>query len=186
METLFWNHLLSWIIFTPALGAITLAFVKNQNAVRLTALGATFMSFLSSAILWFHFDRTLQGMQFVERAEWMPTFNIQYAIGVDGISLLLVMLTTLLTPLCVLCSWTSIQERLKAFLMLILWVESAMLVVFTALDLFLFFMLWETTMLPMYFMITLWGGPRRSAAGIKFVIYSIVGSLFLKNRVSFS
>ncbi|MGH7272899.1 MAG: complex I subunit 4 family protein [Nitrospiria bacterium] len=179
METLFWDHLLSWIIFTPALGVLTLAFVKNPNAVRLTALGVTLMSFLLSVVLWFHFDRTQSGMQFVERAEWMPTFNIQYAVGVDGISLLLVMLTTLLSPLCVLCSWYSIQERVKAFMMLILLVESAMLVVFTALDLFLLFMLWETTMIPMYFMITLWGGPRRSTAGIKFVIYSIVGSLFL-------
>jgi NADH-quinone oxidoreductase subunit M len=118
-------------------------------------------------------------MQFVEQAEWMPTFNIQYAIGIDGISILMVMLTTLLTPLCVICSWTSIQERIKTFLMLILLVETAMLVVFTALDLFLFFMLWETTMIPMYFIIALWGGPRRIAAGLKFVIYSIVGSLFL-------
>lgn len=179
MEILFWDHLLSWIIFTPVLGALTLAFVKNPNAARLMALGATFMSFLLSVVLWFHFDRTQPGMQFVERAEWMPTFNIQYAVGVDGISLLLILLTTLLSPLCVLCSWYSIQERVKAFMALILLVESAMLVVFMALDLFLFFMLWETTMIPMYFMITLWGGPRRSTAGIKFVIYSIVGSLFL-------
>jgi NADH-quinone oxidoreductase subunit M len=179
MEILLGDHLLSWIIFTPALGGLILAFVKNPNTVRLTAAGSTLTSFILSVILLFQFDRTQSGMQFVERAEWMPTFHIQYAVGVDGISLLLVLLTTLLSPLCVLCSWYSIQERVKAFMALILLVESAMLVVFTALDLFLFFMLWETTMIPMYFMITLWGGPRRSAAGIKFVIYSILGSLFL-------
>ena len=118
-------------------------------------------------------------MQFVERMQWMPTFNIQYAVGVDGISILLVLLTTLLSPLCVLCSWTSIKSHVRAFMMLILLVEGAMLVVFTALDLFLFFMLWEVTMIPMYFMIILWGGPGRIAAGLKFILYSLTGSLLL-------
>ena len=118
-------------------------------------------------------------MQFVERMQWMPTFNIQYAVGVDGISILLVLLTALLCPLCVLCSWTAITTRVRAFMMLILLVEGAMIVVFTALDLFLFFMLWEITMIPMYFMIILWGGPDRIAAGIKFVLYSLTGSLLL-------
>ncbi|MBT4128025.1 MAG: NADH-quinone oxidoreductase subunit M, partial [Nitrospina sp.] len=115
----------------------------------------------------------------VERVQWMPTFNIQYAVGVDGISILMVMLTVLLCPLCVLCSWTSIKTRVRAFLSLILLVEGAMIVVFTALDLFLFFMLWELTMIPMYFMIILWGGPNRLAAGLKFVLYSLAGSLLL-------
>ena len=118
-------------------------------------------------------------MQFVERVEWMPTFNIQYAVGVDGISILLVILTALLCPLCVLCSWSAITTRVRAFLSLILLVEGAMIVVFTALDLFLFFMLWEITMIPMYFMIILWGGPNRITAGIKFVLYSLTGSLLL-------
>ena len=118
-------------------------------------------------------------MQFVERMEWMPTFGIEYAVGVDGISLLLVLLTTILPPLCVLGSWESITSRLKAFMMLILLVEGAMLVVFTALDAFLFFMMWEVTMVPMYFMIVLWGGPNRIAAGLKYVLYSLSGSLLL-------
>jgi NADH-quinone oxidoreductase subunit M len=118
-------------------------------------------------------------MQFVERMEWMPTFNIQYAVGVDGISILLVLLTALIAPLCVLCSWRSIQTQVRAFMMLILLVQGAMLVVFTALDLFLFFMMWEVTMIPMYFMIVLWGGPGRIAASLKFVLYSLTGSLIL-------
>lgn len=118
-------------------------------------------------------------MQFVERMEWMPTFGIEYAVGIDGISLLLVLLTTFLPPLCVLGSWDSIKTRLKAFMMLILLVEGAMMVVFTALDAFLFFMLWEVTMVPMYFMIVLWGGPNRIAAGLKYVLYSLTGSLML-------
>ena len=109
----------------------------------------------------------------------MPTFNIEYAVGVDGISLLLVMLTTLLSPLCVLCSWNAIDDRVRAFMSLILLVEGAMIVVFAALNLFLFFMSWEVTMIPMYFLILLWGGPGRIAAGIKFVLYSLTGSLLL-------
>jgi NADH-quinone oxidoreductase subunit M len=118
-------------------------------------------------------------MQFVERMEWMPTFNIQYAVGVDGISMLLVLLTTLLSPLCVLCSWQAIDSRVRAFMSLILLVEGAMIVVFCAMDLFLFFMLWEVTMIPMYFIIILWGGPDRIVAGMKFVLYSLTGSLLL-------
>jgi len=179
VDNLFQNHFLSLILFFPTLGIVALVLVKNPTVVRWIALGFSLATFLLSVILWFRFDPNYLGMQFVERAEWMPTFNIQYAIGIDGISILLVMLTTLLIPLCVLCSWNSIKERVKAFFMLILLVETAMLVVFTALDLILFFMLWETTMIPMYFIIGLWGGPRRTAAGLKFVIYSIFGSLFL-------
>jgi len=118
-------------------------------------------------------------MQFVERMQWMPTFNIQYAVGVDGISILLVLLTTLLSPLCILCSWNSVKTNVRAFMILILLVEGAMIVVFTALDLFLFFMMWEITMIPMYFLIILWGGPGRIAAGLKFVLYSLTGSLLL-------
>jgi NADH-quinone oxidoreductase subunit M len=179
MADLVQNHLLSLIILLPLSGTAALAFVKDLTAVRWIALGATLGDLLLALVLWGSYDRTGQGMQFVERMEWMPTFHIEYALGVDGISLLMVLLTALLCPLCVLASWNSIRDRLRTFLMLILFVEGAMLVVFMALDLFLFFMLWETTMIPMYFLIALWGGPRRIPAGIKFVIYSILGSLFL-------
>lgn len=178
-ETFSENHLLSWIIFLPVIGILLLTFAKSLPLIRWMTLGITLADFFLFLLLWSRFDRSSSGFQFVERVEWMPTFNIQYAVGVDGISLLLILLTTVLTPLCVLVSWTSIKERLKAFMMLILLVESAMLIVYMALDLFLFFMLWEVTMIPMYFMIGLWGGPRRIPAAIKFVLYSILGSLFL-------
>ena len=179
MSSIFADHILSWMIAIPFLGIATLAFVQNQEWIRRVALASTLLNFGLSLLLWSGFDFTNQGMQFVERMQWMPTFNIQYAVGVDGISILLVLLTALLCPLCVLCSWTSITTRVRAFMMLILLVEGAMIVVFTALDLFLFFMLWEITMIPMYFMIILWGGPDRNAAGIKFVLYSLTGSLLL-------
>ena len=173
------DHLISWMIAVPFLGIVILAFVSDEKFIRRIAFGITIVEFFLSLVLWRNFDSTQQGMQFVERMEWMPTFNIQYAVGVDGISILLVILTTLLCPLCVLCSWTGITTRVRAFLSLILLVEGAMIVVFTALDLFLFFMLWELTMIPMYFMIILWGGPNRIAAGLKFVLYSLTGSLLL-------
>ncbi len=173
------DHLISWMIAVPFLGIVILAFVRDEEWIRRIAFGSTMVEFGLSLLLWRRFDFTKQGMQFVERLEWMPTFNIQYAVGVDGISILLVLLTALLCPLCVLCSWSAITTRVRAYMSLILLVEGAMIVVFTALDLFLFFMLWELTMIPMYFMIILWGGPNRIAAGIKFVLYSLTGSLLL-------
>lgn len=179
MSSIIMDHVLSWMIAVPFLGIAVLVFVQGREWIRRTALAATLLDFGLSLMLWAGFDVGNQGMQFVERVPWMPTFNIQYAVGVDGISLPLVVLTTLLCPLCVLCSWRSIQTRVRAFMMLILLVEGAMIVVFTALDLFLFFMLWEITMIPMYFLIILWGGPNRIAAGIKFVLYSLTGSLLL-------
>jgi len=173
------DHLISWMVAVPFIGIVILAFVRDEESIRRIALGSTLLEVFLSLILWKNFDTTQQGMQFVERMEWMPTFNIQYAVGVDGISILMVILTALLCPLCVLSSWKGITTRVRAFLSLILLVEGAMIVVFTALDLFLFFMLWELTMIPMYFMIILWGGPNRIAAGLKFVLYSLTGSLLL-------
>jgi len=179
MNSLFADHLLSWMIAMPFLGMVALMFVRGRTAVLWTTLVATLINVALAVRLWISFDPAQDRLQFVERIDWMPTFGIQYAVGVDGISLLLILLTTFLPPLCVLGSWESITSRLKAFMMLILLVQGAMMVVFTALDAFLFFMLWEVTMIPMYFMIVLWGGPGRIAAGLKFVLYSLTGSLLL-------
>ena len=173
------DHLISWMIAVPFIGIGILALMHDETSIKRIAFSITMVEFFLSLILWKSFDSTQKGMQFVERAEWMPTLNIQYAVGVDGISILLILLTALLFPVCILCSWTGITTRVRAYLSLILLVEGAMIVVFTALDLFLFFMLWETTLLPMYFIITLWGGPNRFAAGLKFVLYSLAGSLLL-------
>lgn len=179
LTAVFVNHLVSWIIATPLIGMAVIGLLRHVEAIRRVTLGFTVLTLALSLGLWIGFDHSAAGIQFMERMEWMPTFNIQYAVGVDGISLPLVLLTTLLPPLCVLCSWRAIETKVKAFMMLILLVETAMIVVFTALDMFLFFMLWETTMIPMYFMIALWGGPQRIAAAIKFVLFSLTGSLLL-------
>jgi NADH-quinone oxidoreductase subunit M len=161
------------------LGIVSLILARSDEWARRIALLSTTATLGLAITMWASFDASQPGMQFVERAEWMPTFNIHYAVGVDGISMLLLLLTTLLSPICVLASWKSIDTKVKSYLSLILLVEGAMLVVFSALDLFLFFMLWEVTMIPMYFMIVIWGGPGRVAAGIKFVLYSLTGSLLL-------
>lgn len=179
MSSLFADHTLTWMILVPFIGMAALLFVHERKWVLTTTLATTLINAALALQLWVSFDNAKKGLQFVERVEWMPTFGIEYAVGVDGISLLLVILTTFLPPLCVLSSWDSITTRLKAFMMLILLVEGAMLVVFTALDAFLFFMMWEVTMIPMYFMIVLWGGPNRVAAGLKYVLYSLTGSLLL-------
>jgi NADH-quinone oxidoreductase subunit M len=179
MNSIIAEHLISCTIAVPFLGLAILAFAPGANWIRRVALGNTLVTLGLAALLWSRFDPGREGMQFVERAEWMPTFNIQYAVGVDGISILLVLLTALLAPLCILCSWNSIETRVRAFMSLILLVQGAMLVVFTAMDMFLFFMSWEITMIPMYFLIILWGGPGRIAAGLKFVLYSLTGSLLL-------
>jgi NADH-quinone oxidoreductase subunit M len=179
MSSLFTDHMLSLMIAVPFIGIALLGFINQRTPILVTSLVVTLINVLLALALWDRFDLAETGMQFVERVEWMPTFGIEYAVGVDGISLLLVLLTTFLPPLCVLASWDSVRTKLKAFMMLILLVEGAMMVVFTALDAFLFFMLWEVTMVPMYFMIVLWGGPNRIAAGLKYVLYSLAGSLML-------
>ena len=179
MSSMLTDHLISCMIAVPFLTIAVLLFMPTNQWVRRVALAGTLANLGLTCVLWSGFDSSNKGMQFVERSEWMTTFNIQYAVGVDGISILLVLLTTLLSPICVLASWKVIDTKVKAFMALVLLVEGAMIVVFTALDMFLFFMLWEVTMIPMYFMIILWGGPGRVAAGIKFVLYSLTGSLLL-------
>jgi NADH-quinone oxidoreductase subunit M len=179
MTDLLSTHLLSLLIGVPFVTIVALVLIPSQDWVRRAALVGTLVNLGLALLLWARFDVTRHELQFVERATWMPTFNIQYAVGVDGISVLLVVLTALLSPLCVLASWRSIDTHVKSFMCLILLVAGAMMTVFTALDIFLFFMAWEITMIPMYFMIILWGGPGRLAAGIKFVLYSLTGSLLL-------
>ena len=150
MNSLITDHLLSLMIAVPFLGIAVLTLLTDRKWVLSATLATTLINAALAIYLWNQFGLIETGLQFVERVAWMPTFGIEYAVGVDGISLLLVLLTTILPPLCVLASWESITSRLKAFMMLILLVEGAMMVVFTALDAFLFFMMWEVTMVPMY------------------------------------
>jgi len=179
MALIFSDHLLSWLIGIPLLGIGVLLCIRDREVANQVALASTLLTFVLSLIMWAGFDFTKADMQFVERFELMPTLKVHYAVGVDGISLLLVLLTALLFPLAVLCSWTAIISKTRMFMILILLVEAASLGVFVALDLLLFYTAWELTMVGIYFLMVEWGGPNRSAASLKFVLYSFAGSLFL-------
>jgi NADH-quinone oxidoreductase subunit M len=171
---------LSLVVFLPAIGALVVLLMPQQRTAALlkTALGFSLVTFLwSLATLW-RFDPGVGEMQLVERHAWIPAFGIDYYVGIDGISLFLVLLTTLLGPLVILASWT-VGEKVQAYLFSMLVLETGMLGAFVALDLFLFYVFWEVMLVPMYFLIGVWGGPRRIYAALKFVLYTMAGSLLM-------
>ena len=169
--------LLSLIVFTPAVGALVLAFVRNEQTVRWTALGFTALDFVLAVMMLAGFDTTTHAMQFTEARPWVPALGITYALGVDGISVLFVFLTALLGWICVLASWTAIESKVKEFMISLLVMQSLMLGVFCALDLFLFYVFWEAMLIPMYIIIGVWGGEGRVYAAFKFFLYTLAGSL---------
>jgi NADH-quinone oxidoreductase subunit M len=173
--------LLSTLVWLPTLGAAALLLLDRRDTRRLrqVALTVSAATFLVSGLLWVGFDRGRGGMQFVEHRAWIPGAGISYHLGVDGISLLLVLLTTLLAPLCILSAWTQITTRVKEFLVAMCLLETGMLGVFVALDLFLFFVFWEAMLVPMYLIIGVWGGPRRVYAAVKFILYTMAGSALM-------
>jgi NADH-quinone oxidoreductase subunit M len=173
--------LLSAITFLPAVGALALLLLdrRDERRLRQVALAVSVATFLVSLLVWIGFRSERAGMQFEEQAVWIPLSGITYHVGVDGISVLLVLLTTFLTPLCLLSAWTQITTRVKEFLISMLLLETGMLGVFVALDLFLFFVFWEAMLIPMYLIIGVWGGPRRVYAAVKFILYTMAGSALM-------
>jgi NADH-quinone oxidoreductase subunit M len=175
------SHLLSVIIFLPLLGLPALLMLRSDDHtwIRRIALAVSLAEFaISLAFLLPTFDSANPGYQFVENHRWIGD-AIQYHIGVDGISLFLVLLTTFLTPLAILCSWNSIHEYVKGFFVALLVIETAMIGVFVSLDLFLFFVFWEMTLIPMYFLVGIWGHTRRIYAAVKFILYTMFGSILM-------
>ncbi|NOT24789.1 MAG: NADH-quinone oxidoreductase subunit M [Acidobacteria bacterium] len=173
---------LSWTV--PLIGALLLLLVGNadgrrDNLVRWIALGVSLLTGVVTLILWAAFDGASADFQFVERHEWIPAFGIEYFVGVDGISLLLVVLTGFLTPIALLSSWGSVKKKVKEFSIFILALEAAMVGVFISLDLFLFYMFWDAMLIPMYFLIGIWGYDRRVYAAIKFMLYTMAGSVLM-------
>jgi NADH-quinone oxidoreductase subunit M len=169
------------VTFLPVVGA-ALIFVlprRREGLVKVTALATSLVAFAVSVPLFTRFDASLFDYQFVEQRAWMPTLGVSYHLGVDGISLLLVLLTTFLMPLVLLSSWHSIERRWKEFAITMLLLETGMLGVFVALDLFLFYIFWEAMLIPMYLIIGIWGGPNRVYAAVKFVLYTLFGSLLM-------
>src|SRR5438876_5394504 len=171
---------LSLLLAIPVIGTVVLLLMprRQTNALFTIALLASSANFLWSLSILNQFDGSKAEMQLVERLPWMPGFGIEYIVGVDGISLFLVLLTTLLMPLAILASW-SVKEKIKEYLFFMLLLETGMLGVFVALDLFLFYVFWEVSLVPMYFLIGVWGGPRRIYAALKFVVYTMAGSLLM-------
>jgi NADH-quinone oxidoreductase subunit M len=173
--------LLTMLMLVPVAGAVAISAVSSQQeaAIRRIALTTSLMAFGVTCVLWARFDPTSADFQFVERHGWIPTFGISYAVGVDGISLFLVVLTGFLTPLALLSSWESIHDRVKEFSIFLLALETAMIGVFISLDLFLFYVFWDAMLIPMYFLIGIWGYERRVYAAVKFILYTMAGSVLM-------
>ncbi len=173
--------LLSALIFFPIIGGFSLLIVKREDvqAIKTMALIISLMEFVLSIPLFFMFDKTTYLMQFTEHHSWIPAFNINYSLGVDGISVLFILLSTLVTILAILVSWEAIQTKVLEFFLSILFLEGVMIGVFCATDIFLFYIFWEVMLIPMFLIIGIWGGPNRIYATIKFFLYTLVGSLLM-------
>jgi NADH-quinone oxidoreductase subunit M len=176
--------MLSFVIFLPLIGALALLLVGNRDGsrdqlIRVASLAIALVTFAATLALWAYYTPGTTSFQFVERYAWIPTFGIEYYIGVDGISLLLIVLTGFLTPLALLSSWESVEKKVKEFSIFVLLLETAMLGVFASLDLFLFYVFWDAMLIPMYFLIGIWGYDQRVYAAIKFILYTMAGSVLM-------
>lgn len=179
------DHILTAVIFLPLVTVIGLLVVEMFGVVlsgtiwRIVALAASLAGLVLAVAAWNRFDPTISGMQMVERVAWIPDYGIHYYVGVDGISLLLVVLTAFLLPVILLASWTDIAKRVKHYVFFMMALQTGMLGTFLSLNLFLFYVFWEVTLIPMYFVIGMWGGPGRLYATVKFFIYTMAGSLLM-------
>jgi NADH-quinone oxidoreductase subunit M len=175
------NHLLSIILFTPLAGALILLLInkKNENAIRWVANIVTLIGFVISVPLWYRYQPSGADFQLVERAPWIPSIGAEYFLGVDGLSTLLILLTTLMGFIAVLSSWTAITERVKEYYIFLLVLQTGMLGAFMSLDFLLFFLFWEVMLVPMYFLIGIWGSANRLYSAIKFFLYTLVGSVVM-------
>src|SRR6187431_2240247 len=175
------NHYLSFLLFTPLVGALLLLLVPktNENLIRLIANVVAMVGFVTSIPLWYWYDPSGTNFQFIERAPWIPSIGADYFLGIDGLSTLLILLTTLMGTIAVLSSWTAITERVKEYYIFLLVLQTGMLGAFMSLDFLLFFLFWEVMLVPMYFIIGIWGGGRRLYSAIKFFLYTLVGSVVM-------
>jgi len=174
------QNILTYMTFIPLAGMFAVLALPShrQDLIRKTALAFTIPPLLMAVWLYSNFDRSTDGMQFVVRHPWISSYNIQYLMGVDGLSVTMILLTALLCPICVLASW-GIEKGVKGYFALFLLLDTGMTGVFSALDFFLFYIFWEVMLLPMYFLIGIWGGPRREYAAIKFFLYTLLGSVLM-------
>ncbi|OGO67368.1 MAG: NADH dehydrogenase [Chloroflexi bacterium RBG_19FT_COMBO_62_14] len=175
--------LLTLVVFFPVVGALAILFVREEqkNAIRWLAMVSSLVTLGLAVLVLFRFDASNPDLQMVVRVPWIEVggFRISYQLGVDGLSILLLLLTALLTPISILSTWSAVEEGVKNFMIFFLLLETGMLGVFLALDLFLFYIFWEFSLVPMYFLIGLYGGPRRIYAAIKFFLYTMAGSILM-------
>ena len=183
MEDIIINNLdypvLTASTFLPMVGALIILFLKRGPLIKWFALATTVSTFMVSLPIYKHFDKTTYKMQFVEIYSWIPTWNINYKVGVDGISVLFIILVTILSILCVSVSWKAIKEKTKEFYISLLIMETAMIGIFVSLNMFLFYLFWELTLIPMFLLIGVWGGPQRIYAALKFVLFMLAGSVLM-------
>ena len=174
------ENILNWIIWFPIIGMVAIAFIPRdkEDVIKITAAVATGLQFLLTLVLWQNYDAGDGGMQFMVRAEWIPSFNITYILGVDGLSLPMAILTALLCFIGVFVSW-NINKAVKGYFALFLLLDTGIMGVFLSMDFFLFYIFWEVMLLPMYFLIGMWGGPQREYAAIKFFLYTLFGSVLM-------
>jgi NADH-quinone oxidoreductase subunit M len=174
------ENILNWIIWFPIIGMVAIAFIPRdkENVIKITAAVATGLQFLLTLVLWQNYDAGNGDMQFMVRAEWIPSFNISYILGVDGLSLPMAILTALLCFIGVFVSW-NINKAVKGYFALFLLLDTGIMGVFLSMDFFLFYIFWEVMLLPMYFLIGIWGGPQREYAAIKFFLYTLFGSVLM-------
>lgn len=176
------RHLLDWILWAPMIGLLVILFIPStkKNEIKYAALITTLVTFLLTLLLYSKFDNSVAGMQpsFLVKVPWITHFHINYSLGIDGLSLPMILLTGLLFFLCILCSW-EIGKATKAYFALLLMLETSVFGVFLALDFFLFYVFWEVMLLPMFFLIGIWGGENREYAAIKFFLYTFFGSLLM-------
>ncbi len=175
------SHYLSIILFTPLVGALVLLLVdkRNEDTIRWIANVVAFIGFVISVPLWFWYNPASADFLFVERAQWIPSVGAEYFLGVDGFSTLLILLTTMMGSIAVLSSWTAITERVKEYYIFLLVLQTGMLGAFMSLDFLLFFLFWEVMLVPMYFLIGIWGSANRLYSAIKFFLYTLVGSVVM-------
>ncbi len=177
--------LLTLAIVLPLIGAAFILAIRgddeevvNRNA-RYVALWTSLLTLIVTVVIWVLFDPSTHEFQFVEQAPWIPAYGIQYYLGIDGISLFLIVLSAFLTPVCILCSWDSVKVRVKEYMIAFLVMETLMIGVFCALDFVLFYLFFEAMLIPMFLIIGVWGGPRRIYSAFKFFLYTLVGSVLL-------
>ena len=175
------NFLLTYLLLVLLIGSLAvIAINKNsERFIKYFGLGVSSIVFVLSLVLYFNFNQQQEGFQFIHKFKWIEDLNISYHVGIDGMSLLLILLTTFITPLTLLSSWNGITKKVKEFTFFMLVLELGMIGVFVSLDMFLFYIFWEAMLIPMYFIIGIWGGERRIYASIKFFIYTMAGSLLM-------